>query len=113
MTQYIYVNESSLEIVGGIECSDEAAKNVHAPAGAIKIAGYAPPRDLHKRIWRFKDGRMVDEGDRCPPTYADIRRIAYPPIEEYIDGLVKGDQKQVEAYFKKCREVKAKFPKPT
>ena len=43
--------------------------------------------------------------------YTRFRKAAYPPIEEYIDGLVKGDQTQVDAYIAKCQEVKQTYPK--
>jgi len=42
----------------------------------------------------------------------EARRAAYPPIEEYIDGVVKGDDDQVAAYKAKCLEVKKKHPLP-
>lgn len=45
------------------------------------------------------------------PDYADLRRAAYPPVTDYLDGLVKGDEKQMEAYLTQCREVKAMYPK--
>jgi len=45
-------------------------------------------------------------------TYADKRRAEYPPIENYIDGVVKGDQAQIDAYIVDCQAVKAKYPKP-
>lgn len=44
-------------------------------------------------------------------SYADKRRREYPPVEEYMDGLVKGDQVQMQAYIAKCLAVKAKYPK--
>ncbi len=46
------------------------------------------------------------------PTYADKRRAEYPPIENYLDGVVKGDQVQIDAYIAACQVVKAKYPKP-
>ena len=45
--------------------------------------------------------------------YQRDRRNEYPPIEDYIDGVVKGDQAQIDAYIAKCQAVKAKYPKPT
>jgi hypothetical protein len=45
-------------------------------------------------------------------TYADKRRAEYPPIENYMDGLVKGDQAQMDAYIAACQAVKTKYPKP-
>jgi hypothetical protein len=46
-------------------------------------------------------------------SYVDKRRGEYPPIEEYIDGVVKGDQTQIDEYVQKCLDVKLKYPKPT
>ena len=45
------------------------------------------------------------------PDYADLRRAAYPPATDYLDGLVKGDEEQMQAYIAQCREVKAMYPK--
>lgn len=44
--------------------------------------------------------------------YQRDRRNEYPPIEDYIDGVVKGDQSQIDEYINKCLAVKAKYPKP-
>jgi hypothetical protein len=46
------------------------------------------------------------------PTYADKRISEYPPITDYLDGVVKGDQIQIDEYIQKCLEIKAKYPKP-
>ena len=41
------------------------------------------------------------------------KRVAeYPPITDYLDGIVKGDTEQVQAYIDACLAVKAKYPKP-
>ena len=42
----------------------------------------------------------------------EARRAAYPPIEDYIDGVVKGDDAQMAAYKAKCLEVKKRHPLP-
>lgn len=51
----------------------------------------------------------------CPkppePTYADLRRAAYPPLTDLIDGLVKDDAAQIQAYKDACLAVKALYPK--
>ena len=44
-------------------------------------------------------------------TYAEKRVAEYPSITDYIDGIVKGDQAQVQEYIDKCIAVKAKYPK--
>lgn len=45
--------------------------------------------------------------------YKRKRAAEYPPITDYVDGVVKGDQGQIEAYISTCLAVKAKYPKPT
>lgn len=45
--------------------------------------------------------------------YQRERKNEYPPIEDYIDGVVKGDQNQINQYIQKCLAVKIKYPKPT
>jgi len=44
--------------------------------------------------------------------YKEQRQLEYPPITNYIDGVVKGDQAQIQAYIDACLAVKAKYPKP-
>jgi len=46
-------------------------------------------------------------------AYIAKRAAEYPPITDYIDGVVKGDQAQIDAYIAACQAVKAKYPKPT
>ena len=43
--------------------------------------------------------------------YQRLRAAEYPPMADYIDGIVKGDQAQVQAYIDACLAVKAKYPK--
>jgi hypothetical protein len=45
------------------------------------------------------------------PDYVVKRRTEYPDFIEYIDGLVKGDIEQMQAYIDKCKLVKEKYPK--
>jgi len=47
-----------------------------------------------------------------PKAYKYQRATEYPPITDYIDGVVKGDQEQIQAYIDACLAVKAKYPKP-
>jgi hypothetical protein len=44
--------------------------------------------------------------------YQRKRAAEYPSINDYVDGIVKGDQAQVQAYIDACLAVKAKYPKP-
>jgi hypothetical protein len=44
-------------------------------------------------------------------AYIAKRASEYPPITDYLDGVVKGDQVQIDKYIADCLAVKAKFPK--
>lgn len=52
------------------------------------------------------------EPARQPPSYAELRRTAYPFMAEFLDAWVKNDTAALEAYRQKCLAVKAKYPKP-
>ena len=43
--------------------------------------------------------------------YAIKRAAEYPPIADYLDGIVKGDQAQIDKYIADCLAVKTKYPK--
>lgn len=45
-------------------------------------------------------------------AYIAKRAAEYPPITDYLDGVVKGDQAQIDAYIAACQAVKNKYPKP-
>ncbi len=46
-----------------------------------------------------------------PNAYKAKRAAEYPPMSDYLDGVVKGDQAQIDAYVAACQAVKAKYPK--
>ena len=53
--------------------------------------------------------RLQAEHERT--EYQRQRAAEYPPITDYIEGVVKGDQAQIDAYIAACIAVKAKYPK--
>ena len=44
-------------------------------------------------------------------AYIGKRAAEYPPITDYLDGVVKGDQAQIDKYIADCLAVKSKYPK--
>ena len=46
-----------------------------------------------------------------PEAYKAKRAAEYPPYTDYLDGIVKGDNAQVQAYIDACNAVKNKYPK--
>ncbi len=47
-----------------------------------------------------------------PNAYKSKRQAEYPPYTDYLDGVVKGNQAQIDAYIAACQAVKTKYPKP-
>jgi hypothetical protein len=63
------------------------------------------------------DGNEVAYNKSAVDAYVDAhayiakRAAEFPPITDYIDGVVKGDQAQIDKYIADCLAVKAKYPK--
>ena len=66
-----------------------------------------------------KDGNKVEidlaavNAWQDPDAYKYARAREYPNMVDYIDGVVKGDQAQIDKYIADCLAVKAKYPKGT
>ena len=64
-----------------------------------------------------KDGNKVEidmalvNAWKDPEAYKFKRAAEYPPFTDYLDGIVKGDQTQIDKYIADCLAVKAKYPK--
>lgn len=43
--------------------------------------------------------------------YQRLRASEYPDFREYLDGIVKNDQEQIQNYIQKCLGIKEKYPK--
>jgi len=63
------------------------------------------------------DGNPVTYDETAVQAYIDAhayiakRQAEYPNVIDYIDGVVKGDQAQINKYIADCQAVKAKYPK--
>jgi hypothetical protein len=60
-------------------------------------------RDAEEAAWA---------AEQAANGYKAQRAAEYPNFKDYLDGIVKGDQAQVQAYIDACLAVKAKYPKP-
>ena len=43
--------------------------------------------------------------------YQRKRQLEYPPMADYLDAIVKGDETQKQKYIDDCLAVKEKYPK--
>jgi hypothetical protein len=63
------------------------------------------------------DGNPVTYDESVVQAYIDAhayiakRQAEYPPFTDYLDGIAKGDQAQINKYIADCQAVKAKYPK--
>jgi hypothetical protein len=85
------------------------------PGGCIDVAAPTVPEGQRAKWdggWVFED---IPQPEPAPEpselTYAEKRAMEYPPMADYLDAVVKGDQAQIDAYVAACLAVKAKYPK--
>jgi hypothetical protein len=63
------------------------------------------------------DGNLVTYDKTAVQAYMDAhayiakRQAEYPPFTDYLDGIAKGDQAQIDKYIADCQAVKAMYPK--
>mgnify|MGYP003335733285 FL=1 len=66
--------------------------------------------DANENIVEYdKDAVQKYIDDRA---YITKRQAEYPNFADYLDGVVKGDQEQINKYIADCQAVKNKYPKP-
>lgn len=65
-----------------------------------------------ERLVPYVGNKLQNYLDNKANEYKTLRANEYPNMRDYIDGIVKGDEKQVQIYIDACLAVKAKYPKP-
>lgn len=93
----------------------------HLIVGNTLVDVDALPADYAPGRYDFNDGFVLSADAVAANAAAQAianteyqrqRAAEYPPMADYIDGIVKGDTAQVKAYIDACLAVKAKYPKP-
>ena len=79
------------------------------PAGCIEAEEPVVPEG-HKAKWN--NGWVIEKITVRELDWWENRVAKYPSYTEYLDGIVKGDQAQIDKYIADCLAVKAMFPKP-
>ena len=67
------------------------------PAGSVQITN--------------EEAATIRAATQSARTYAEKRAAEYPPMTDYLDGIAKGDQAQIDKYIADCLAVKTKYPK--
>lgn len=87
------------------------------PAGCVDVPAPVIPEGKFARWsgkWVFEDIPQPEvEPEPTTLTYSQKRAAEYPLMTDYLDGVVKGDQAQIDKYIADCLAVKAKYPKGT
>ena len=87
----------------------------HATAGTLIQnainSGYAIEDIEEKEIAEPEYKVLFDAQTEAEKTYVQRRIAEYPPMVDYIDAIVKGDEVQRQAYIDKCLAIKARYPK--
>jgi hypothetical protein len=62
--------------------------------------------------WLLEDGVLIAPPSLPEKTYDQLRKKEYNMIfGEYLDGIVKDDQAQIDKYIEDCKAIKTKYPK--
>ena len=114
--KYIYVNESESRVV--LIAQKPSAETISNDCAEYIISDAF---DLSKEM-SDDDGNPIHlDGfltaseflERYRADYVSQRVGFYPPIEDYLDAVVKEDAEAIEKYRSDCLAVKLKYPKPT
>lgn len=107
----------------GTTTADESPKEPGVylmPAGTVDTEAPTVPEGQKAKWnngWVFEDIPAPVDNTPTEPDFDSLpwdvkRALSYPSAGEYLDGLVKGDQAQIDQYIADCLAVKAKYPKP-
>lgn len=124
------IKNDNMIIIDGkeLKCDFDIDENIHAiqycngiceveyvdkPSEIVDFTQFQYLVDLYNQTKSDKIQKQIDleKSINESMTYLQKRKEEYPPIEDYIDGIVKGDEAQVQAYVDACLAVKAKYPK--
>lgn len=95
----------------------------HALSSLYPGLGWSVNGDSYEGLtWPSQENKpteeeLIEEVERLQAEYELVkykedRAKEYPDFKEYLDGVVKGDQEQIDAYIAACQAVKDKYPKP-
>ncbi len=118
------LTQRQLDVLSDVVESPQAwADHAETSKGGVasvlaKVAKYESAYDEAVAKGNYLNRKQRDEADavaeqeRYDNASYDIKRIReYPPATDYLDGVVKGDQAQIDKYIADCLAVKQRHPK--
>ena len=67
--------------------------------------------DLKEHEIKIIEQLKIDHAERQKHKWKQQRQQSYPHASDWLDGMVKGDQDQMDKYVADCLAVKDKYPK--
>jgi hypothetical protein len=97
-----------------IQWHDDKTGDVATNGGKQTRSATLEDIEPYVTLFNAESKRLADIESTPPPepTYQELRKAAYPPVSDYLDGIVKGSAEQVQEYVDACLAVKERFPKP-
>jgi hypothetical protein len=103
--KYAHYDQATGDVIGFY--SDDIHSEIPSPNVELTEDEWLP---LLGRSLQYLDGQFLDKQPPAP-DYRLQRAAEYPDFRDYLDGIVKNDQTQIDAYIAACQAVKAKYPK--
>ena len=75
------------------------------------IGNKTPIDDQEAKVLAAAANKSSYDGWFNTLNYAQKRNFSYPPIGDYLDAVVKGDQNALDEYIATCLRVKEQYPK--
>ena len=93
---------------------DLAIRNTHSTV--VSIDNNIDATDEKGNVVTLDEGLITKEIKRLQTeqdalAYQELRAREYPPVADYLDGIAKADDLQVQKYIDECQAVKLKYPK--
>lgn len=98
--------------ITGNPTTESEFRNTFKKVGSIDAEGNPTFTDNWGFTWAELQAEVTRlQAEELATQYQVNRSAEYPPITDYLDGVVKGDQAQIDKYIADCQAVKAKYPK--
>jgi len=108
------MNKNEYKLLRKVDENGYFLEDVYTNQIAEDLVDVAIPYGMFKPKWtgsEWIDEEAYKRAELDAVAYIDQRRSEYPPVEDYLDAIVKGDEEQKQAYIDACLAVKAKYPK--
>lgn len=114
MTKYVLIDKETKRVKGFVDGDIESL--VLPPIQEAIAIEIIPKFEKQIDFYKYENDQFIYveefEKENYKRRWKRMRKEAYPSMLEYIDGIVKGDQVQIQAYIDACIAVKLKYPKP-